>query len=72
MALVLSETVGASRRGDCRVEGHYNRWAISLSYTVSAFARRLTRTTGLFSGDDYAQMRAFFADRPHLVADAVP
>src|SRR5688500_10582545 len=45
---------------------HYNRWVISVSHTVSAFAPRLTRTRGLFSPQDYAQMRAFFAARPEL------
>ena len=34
---------------------------------VSAFAAStVTRTPGLFSADDYAQMRAFFAARPQL------
>jgi diaminopropionate ammonia-lyase len=37
-----------------------------LSQTVSAFTPDLTRTRGLFSADDYAQMRAFFAARPEL------
>lgn len=44
----------------------YNCRAISYSNTVSAFAPRFTRTRGLFSADDYAQMRAFFTARPHL------
>jgi diaminopropionate ammonia-lyase len=48
--------------------GHYNRRAISRPVTVSAFAPRFTRTRGLFSEYDYGQMRAFFTDRPHLLA----
>ena len=33
---------------------------------------RRPRTTGLFSADDYAQMRAFFAARPELAPDTAP
>jgi diaminopropionate ammonia-lyase len=46
--------------------GHYNRCTISYSNSVSAFLRRGTRTRGLFSAGDYAQMRAFFGARPGL------
>src|SRR5688500_11870373 len=40
------------------------------SNTVSAFlpVRPRGRTRGLFSAEEYAQMRAFFADRPQLAA----
>jgi diaminopropionate ammonia-lyase family len=48
--------------------GQYNRWTISLSHNVSAYLPRATRTRGLFSAADYAQMRAFFAARPRLRA----
>lgn len=46
--------------------GNYNRWINSHSNTVSAYLHRPTRTRGLFSAHDYAQMRAFFDSRPHL------
>jgi diaminopropionate ammonia-lyase len=49
------------------LQGHYNPWIISRSNTVSAFLPVGTRTTGLFSAADYAQMRAFFTARPHLI-----
>ncbi len=45
---------------------NYNLWIISHSNTVSAFLHQPTRTRGLFSEADYAQMRAYFAARPHL------
>jgi diaminopropionate ammonia-lyase len=48
--------------------GHYNCRTISLSNTVSAFLGHRTRTGGLFSAANYAQMRAFFAGRPELAA----
>lgn len=53
------------------LNGHYNRWIISRSNTISGFLHHPTRTRGLFSADDYAQMRAFFAARPHLTATPV-
>jgi diaminopropionate ammonia-lyase len=48
--------------------GHYNRWTISGSNTVSAYLHQGTRTRGLFSAADYAQMRAFFSRRRELAA----
>jgi diaminopropionate ammonia-lyase len=46
--------------------GHYNLSTIPRSISVSAFLSHGTRTRGLFSAADYAQMRAFFAARPTL------
>ena len=48
------------------MDENYNRWVIAASNSVSAFAPHFTRTRGLFSADDYAQMRAFFGARPEL------
>src|ERR1044072_5758908 len=63
-ATVASSAAWGIRRGF--MARNYNRWIISVSNTVSAFLPRGTRTRGLFSPSDYAQMRAFFAARPEL------
>lgn len=47
-------------------KAHYNRCIIFRSNTVSVFLPAATRTRGLFSAADYAQMRAFFSARPWL------
>ncbi len=63
----VSSSEGATIAG--RSSGrNYNRWTISVSHTVSAFLHQRTRTRGLFSADDYAQMRAFFDAPPQLAA----
>jgi diaminopropionate ammonia-lyase len=48
------------------VKANYNRCTISRLNTVSAFLHDCTKTHGLFSAADYAQMRAFFDGRPEL------
>lgn len=60
----LNETRGAPVTPRVVSKGHYNRCTIS---TANVFLPApAARTTGLFTADEYAHMRAFFAARPDL------
>ena len=62
-------TTGIKRRLINLIAGNYNRFIIPAQVTVSAYlppASVAPRDRGLFTADDYQEVRAFFTARPHL------